>query len=467
MLNLVKKSKGILGMNARNLKFIRKYNSRKAINVADDKLLSKEILFEAGLPVADLIAVIRDRKEFYNFDWDLLPASFVLKPNRGLGGEGIIVTFGRKRNGNWIISNDKILTLDETKEHVLNILDGDYSKSHAPDIAFFEERLKIHPNFKLYSYKGVPDIRVVVFNKVPVMAMLRLPTKDSGGKANLHMSGIGVGIDIASGVTTHAIQNDKMIDQMPETKFPLRGIKIPFWNKILNIAIESQKVTKLNYIGVDIAIDREKGPVILELNARPGLSIQIANLSPLKERLLRIQGLKIKTTERGIKVAKNLFGGEIEQEIEEITGKQVLALIENVIMQGKGKAELNLEAKIDTGAASTSLDIEISRELGFGDAIDYFESMEISPEGVTKENAAEFEKEINKKIKGKHPDIIGAVVVFSSHGMSIRPKVNIKIKISGKWVNSSVSLIDRSQLSYPIIIGKKDLKDFIIDPSKK
>jgi len=467
MLNLLRKSKGLLGINARNLKFIRRYNSHRSIKLADDKLQSKEVMFEAGLPVADLIAVIRDRNEYYNFDWDLLPSSFVLKPNKGLGGEGILITFGRKRNGLWIMSKDRTVGLDEIKDHVLNILDGDYSKTHAEDEAFFEERLKIHPNFKLYAYKGVPDIRVIVFNKVPVMAMLRLPTKESDGKANLHMGGIGVGIDIASGITTNAIQNDKLIESLPEANFPLRGIKIPFWNKILNIAIASQDASKLKYVGVDIAVDREKGPVILELNARPGLSIQVANLAPLKERLLRVQGLKIKTAERGIKVAKNLFGGEIEQEIEEITGKQVLGLIEKVKVKGKVDEEIELEAKIDTGAASTSIDIEIARELGYSDAIDFFNQMDISTEGISRENSAEFDKEVTKKILGKHPDIMGVATVFSSHGVSVRPKVKMKVRISGKIVDSTVSLIDRSLLIYPMIIGKKDLKDFIIDPSKK
>jgi len=38
------------------------------------------------------------------------------------------------------------------------------------------------------------------------MAMLRLPTKESGGKANLQQGAIGLGIDMASGVTTSAVQ---------------------------------------------------------------------------------------------------------------------------------------------------------------------------------------------------------------------------------------------------------------------
>jgi len=33
---------------------------------------------------------------------------------------------------------------------------------------------------------GLPDIRIICFNMVPVIAMLRIPTELSDGKANLH-----------------------------------------------------------------------------------------------------------------------------------------------------------------------------------------------------------------------------------------------------------------------------------------
>ncbi|HUT22458.1 MAG TPA: sugar-transfer associated ATP-grasp domain-containing protein [Candidatus Bipolaricaulota bacterium] len=463
---MLKKSKGILGMNARNLQFVRRYNKSSAVKIADNKLLSKEVLFEVGLPVADLIAVISDRQELYNFDWDLLPSSFVLKPNMGLGGEGIIVTFGRKRNGVWIMSKDREITLDEIKEHASNILDGDYSKSHASDIAFFEERLKIHPSFKLYAYKGIPDIRIIVFNGVPVMSMLRLPTKDSGGKANLHMGGIGVGIDITTGITTRAILNNKLIEYLPGTRFPMSGIKIPFWNKILEIAIESQQATKLNYLGVDVAIDREKGPVILELNAHPGLSIQIANMAPLKERLLRVQGLKIKTVAKGIKVAKELFGGDVEQEIEEISGKQVVGIIEQVKILGKNKTKaVEIEAKIDTGAGISAIDEELAIELGFQEAIDYYNSFNIKSV-LTREEMEELSaKKVFKELE-KHPDIVAVAKTLSSHGATYRIEVPVTINLSGFDINTRVSVVSRKELAYQAIIGRRDLQRFLVDPSK-
>ena len=250
-------------MNSRNMDFIKPGNPRRSIRLVDSKLRTKQRLRKNGLPVCRVLGRIRNRKELYTFDWRNLPDSFVLKPNRGLGGEGIMVTFGRKKSGKWVLPLNKDATLEDIMLRASNILDGDFSITNAPDVAFFEERLKIHPCFKLFAYKGVPDIRVIVFNRVPIMAMLRMPTKSSEGRANLHKGGLGLGIDITSGVTTYAIHDDKMIEYLPGIKLPLRGIKIPFWDEILAIAINAAVACKLNYTGVDIAIDRDKGPVIL------------------------------------------------------------------------------------------------------------------------------------------------------------------------------------------------------------
>ena len=207
MFELIRKSAGILGMNARNLEYVRPRNRRRSREIADNKLLSKRLLRKNDLPVPGLIAKIRTEDELDRFDWSSLPGSFALKPNRGFGGEGIVVVYGRKKNGGdaWVKANGSVITADDLKTHIRNILDGSFSLTNTPDIAFFEERLKLLKLFKPYAYKGIPDIRVIVFNKVPVMAMLRLPTRASDGKANLQQGAIGVGIDMATGTTTTAV----------------------------------------------------------------------------------------------------------------------------------------------------------------------------------------------------------------------------------------------------------------------
>jgi len=469
MFDFFKKSQNLLGMNARNLDYIRPYNRKKGMRIADNKLLCKRILQKNNLGVSSLIAKIKTHEELEQFDFTKLPDSFALKPNRGFGGGGIIVVYARKKNHSdaWIKANGSLITTDDIKSHIRNILDGSFSLSNIPDIAFFEERLKLLKLFKPYAFKGIPDIRVIIFNNVPVMAMLRLPTRASDGKANLQQGAIGVGIDLATGTTTSAILGKgHVIEYIPGTKLVLSGIKIPYWNEILRMSVESQRISGLGFLGTDISIDREKGPVILELNARPGLSIQLANLAGLKSRLKRVSGLKIKTTERGIRVGKNLFGGEIEEEIEELSGNRVIGSIEKVKLIGKDGKEIEVEAKIDTGADSTSIDIELAKQLGFSEVLAYFKALAL-PVITSREEGQTLHASLLDQYSKSHPDLADITIIYASNGISIRPKIKLLFIMDATEISAKVSVTDRSSLQYPLIIGRKNLGKFLIDTSKK
>jgi alpha-L-glutamate ligase-like protein len=467
--NFYKKGKRILGMNSRNLEYIRPFNLKRAKKIADDKIFSKRILRKAGLPVPKLIAKIISRKDLENFDWNSLPTSFALKPNRGFGGEGILVVYGKKkdRENTWIKADSSLVTVDDLKNHINNIIDGSFSLSNIPDIAFFEERLRLLKLFKPYAYKGIPDIRVIVYNKVPVMAMLRLPTKDSGGKANLQQGAIGVGIDLATGVTTTAVQGkSKIVEYVPETRLLLSGIKIPYWSDILKLAVKAQEASGLGFLGADIAVDKERGPVFLELNARPGLSIQIANLAGLKRRLERVTDVKIKTAERGIRVGMNLFGGEIEGEIEDISGRKVIGAVEKVKLISKEGKEIEVEAKIDTGAYSSSIDTELAKKLGLEELLIFFNALDL-PKDFKRENVKQVEEDLRKKYLGKHPDLADIGVVFSSHGFSIRPKAALNFVLDKVNISTLVNIVERFELKKEMIIGRKNLAKFLVDVNKK
>jgi alpha-L-glutamate ligase-like protein len=469
MFESIKASKNILGMNARNLTYIRPHNLKKAKRLADDKIRSKRLLKKAGVPVPRLIAQISSRRTLENFDWSILPPSFVIKPNRGLGGEGIIVIYGKQKGTEdvWIKGNGKTITKDDLKIHIGHILDGEYSLSNTPDVAFFEERLKLSKTFRPYAYKGIPDIRIIIYNKVPVMAMLRLPTKESGGKANLQQGGIGVGIDMARGTTTTAVQGkSKIVEYVPGTRLLLSGIKIPYWNEMLTLAIKAQEASGLGFLGADIAIDRDNGPVFLELNARPGLSIQVANMAGLKRRLERVEGLKIKTALRGAAVGKNLFGGEIEEDLEGVSGKRVIGSIEEIIITGANNKKITTTAKIDTGAYSTSIDTELGRTLGFENIINAFTHIDVSKYTLQRGHCATIEKELFEKYKKKFPNLVDVVTIFSSNGVTIRPIVKIKFTMDKKIILAQANITDRTDLKYDIIIGKRNLYNFLVDVSK-
>ncbi len=462
-------SRTLLGMNARNLDYVRRYNHARGRRLADQKLRCKVALKKNNLPVSRLIAKISSAEELERFNWQTLPDSFALKPNRGFGGEGIVVVYARKKGvaDTWVKADGSIITIADLKSHIQNILDGSFSLSNKPDVAFFEERLKLLKLFKPYTWKGIPDIRIIVFNRVPVMAMLRLPTKDSGGKANLLQGAIGVGIDMANGTTTSAIVGKgRLIEYVPETRQLLSGIKIPRWKDILTMAVKAQEVSGLGFLGADIAIDRDDGPVILELNARPGLSIQLANMAGLKERLERVKGVKIKSVDHGVRVGMNLFGGEIEENIEGLSGKRVIGSIEKVKFIGKDGREIEIEAKIDTGADSSSIDRTLAEELGYSDVLAYFDSIEnLLP--VNQEESDKLRDELRKKyLRTDMPDLTDIVFVFASNGVSMRPKIWLTIVMDGQEIIASPTVVDRSSLQYRAIIGRRNLVKFLVDVTK-
>jgi len=134
----------------------------------------------------------------------------------------------------------------------------------------------------------VPDIRVLVFRGVPVLAMVRLPTRRSDGRANLHLGGVGVGVDLTTGRMTFGVRGGRPVSDHPDLGRPLSGIEVPAWHDVLSLAVRAADAVRLGFLGVDVVLDRRRGPLVLELNARPGLGIQLANrrgLRPLLERL--------------------------------------------------------------------------------------------------------------------------------------------------------------------------------------
>jgi len=459
---MLPKSKDILGMNARNLIYIRPNNLKSAKRLADDKLRCKRVLKKARVPVPRLIKSIKTQEDLDNFDFSTLPNSFVLKPNFGFGGEGILVVYGRKKGNEniWVKANRSQVTEQHLRTHVKNILDGSFSRTGTSDIAFFEERIRLYPGFKPYAFRGVPDIRVIVYNRVPVMAMIRIPTEVSGGTSNLHRGGIGVGIDMATGVTTTAIQYDRVVEKSPNGLL-LSGIKIPQWKEILELAIKAQDVSRLGYLGADIAIDRENGPVFMELNARPGLSIQVANQEGLLARLNRVEGLKIKTVRRGVALSRNLFGGEIEDEIEGLSGKRIIGTVEKIKIIGRNKKEITVEAKIDTGAGFTSLGLELAKELGFINTIIAYETI-YSEQGGWDKLKKLSTKERSLLFK-KVPYLIDTAIIHSSHGTTYRPVVKVKVVMDKKTIPARVTIISREHLKYPAIIGRRNLKRFLVE----
>lgn len=292
------KSAGVMGINSRNGDYIMRYNPRRLFPLVDDKLISKELAIQNGLPVPELYGVIRMLHDIRKFEQLVAgKEDFVLKPVHGSGGNGIMVIGSRSRD-RYRTTTGRILTRDEIAHHMENTLGGQFSLGGQPDQVLIEYRVKFDPVFDHVSYLGVPDIRIIVFKGVPVMSMIRLPTRSSDGKANLHMGGVGAGIDMRIGITTNAVVGTSPVHEHPDTGSPVVGLKIPHWEAMLDIAARCYEITGLGYLGVDLVLDATLGPLILEMNARPGLNIQIANAAGLLPRLhflecLELDGLSV------------------------------------------------------------------------------------------------------------------------------------------------------------------------------
>lgn len=287
------KSKGVMGINRRNREYILKNNPRRNYVLVDDKLETKKLALAHNIGTPELYGEIHYQQQIQHFE-ELVKGrdTFVIKPARGSGGGGIMVIREVGPMG-YVMSNGRVLSVEDMHFHLSNILSGLYSLSGLRDKVIIEQCIELSPIFKNVSYKGIPDIRLVVYKGVPVMAMLRLPTVSSAGKANLHMGGIGVGIDMATGQTLNkGVRYNNFIDRHVDTGAKLGAIDIPDWQQCMRLAAKFSDIVGMGYIGVDLILDQTFGAMMLEVNARPGISIQVANRAGLLPRLDLIDEMK-------------------------------------------------------------------------------------------------------------------------------------------------------------------------------
>ncbi|MBI2567360.1 MAG: alpha-L-glutamate ligase-like protein [Candidatus Schekmanbacteria bacterium] len=282
----------IAGINGRNRNLVKPLNPRSQYPLVDDKLACKHALSAAGVPVPATLAVLGRMADLSRLP-EVLSCHPVaaIKPSRGLGGGGILLLFGERAPGQYWRQPESIArgaesarqwaTIGEIRGHLQQILAGQFAMDRRDDVAFLEELLISMPEIDRLSPGHVSDVRILVHRGVPVLAMTRAPTRVSGGRANLHQGAIGYGIDLADGRAVAAIFRNRPIGRHPDTGLPLEAFVVPRWAELLDIARRCAAAIPLGYLGVDIVLDRRHGPLVLELNARPGLAIQVANMRGL------------------------------------------------------------------------------------------------------------------------------------------------------------------------------------------
>lgn len=289
------KNSGVLGINRRIGQYILPHNPRKKYPLVDNKILSAEILEKAGIPTPENYLTISSFGDIKHLLSNLNGIDeFVAKPAHGSMGNGILIiekVLWSEKESDVIFQTTRQnqMALSDFRYYLSGILSGLYSLNGMPDSIIIQERLKIHAELDRYSYRGIPDVRVIVFKGYPVMAMIRFPTQSSGGRANLHQGAVGCGIDINSGKLNYAVCGNRLMTHHPDTGLIFTELVIPYWKEVLTIAARCFEVTEMGYLGIDIVIDPVKGPMLLEMNARPGLSIQTANMEGLVPRLEKIE----------------------------------------------------------------------------------------------------------------------------------------------------------------------------------
>lgn len=419
----------ILGMNAR-AQLYTSLNSGKSKSFGFSKLKAKNFLKKHSIGVPELYGVISSREELRHFDWKKIQGAFAIKPINGSAGKGILVIrerSKRKRQITWKDIEGQEYTISDLNLHISDILEGQYTTWGNKFAALIEERIPVHPDLEPVVEVGTPDVRIILFNKIPVMAMMRLPTKDSQGRANLDQGAVGLGIDLGSGKSIYGVSGKKKIIQnIPKNGQSVVGIEVPFWKSCLRTAVRVSNATGYVFMGVDLFVHPEKGPLVAEVNGFPGLSIQLANKAGLRRRLQRIEGMEAKNVNHAVKIAQSLFAETYPSQGDSDLDLIILDPKEPVVLFGDNKMEKQVTALINTGRYRSAISADVAQELGLVDNDDL----------LWKQNIDEEEKV---------------------------PVVEVKYKIRERVITTTMAVSKRlSKKRNSVEIGRKDLAGFLV-----
>lgn len=364
MFNFLKK--GVLGMNARNLLYIDVYNQKEKRFFAKDKIAVKKYLGSRDIPIPRTLDIFPPKRGSYTFSdtyWEKFEKKgFVIKPNTGSTGTGItvIVDYDREKD-RWIRVDGKLLTTNDLSREVVKIWMGMYSNEGKSDTVLIEDRVISHKFIdEVFNPTGLPDIRVVVRNMIPIMAMLRIPTVDSQGKANLDKGAYAIAVDIATGQCLRAYRNGEFVYKI--NNYDIRDFVVPFWDDVLYLASKLQKITNIGYLACDFVIT-DSGPIMLEINGRGGLKIQIPNKIGLESRLNLVKSIKVRDEDHAVEVVKNLFGAPEVDEKEDILDLKPIIGIEEISTIVLKNGEVDLSVRFNPDIQENFLDEDLFYEM--------------------------------------------------------------------------------------------------------
>lgn len=416
----------ILGMNSRY--HYTKMNPRSARAYGFSKLKTKKLLQENNIPTAELYHVFEHFSDLNHINWENLPCPFVLKPASGSAGKGVLVITKKIPNKLlWLDNEKRQMSKEDLDLHVRNILDGEFSTWGNQHIALVEEMVISHPTLGKLAYSGTPDLRIIVFNSVPIMAEARIPTHESDGKANLDKGAIGLGIDMATGITTYGLKGKKeYITHFPQSKKKVNGILIPHWPEAMLMAVQAANAAGYMFMGADLFIHETKGPMIVELNGFPGLSIQLANRAGLKRRIERVEGIEVRNAEHGVRIARALFAEHFVDKFRAEKGLSIISNMPIITVRGEKKQKKKVLSLVNTSRSRSAISRELAEELGLLNFEDLLWQQQEAVEGKV-------------------------------------PVVEVEFELKGELIRTAMKALSRlNRKKYKVELGREDIKQFLI-----
>jgi hypothetical protein len=226
------------------------------------KYIEKCMLKGAGLPTAQLVAVVGDNGDIRNEDElrDLLqrvPHDVVVKPVSGTHGRNVLVV---SRSGGELRVGGKPCSAKDVWDHVKSSLASGF---------LVEEKLENTPELSALHPASLNTFRIVTIKTLDkrwclAAAYLRV---GAGGRVvdNIAAGGILVQID-SDGRTCAAHHHGSLVTHHPETGAQLIGVRLPGYRAACDLALEaSRRLWFVGTIGWDIAAT-ERGPTIVEAN---------------------------------------------------------------------------------------------------------------------------------------------------------------------------------------------------------
>lgn len=141
------------------------------------------------------------------------------------------------------------------------------------------------------------------------------------------------------------------------------------------------------------------------------------------------------------------------------TGKVYYGIHKIHLMRGNNKVEV--KAKFDTGARTSSIDFSVASKLGISNELleecKKLDNIDV-PKHISRKEQKEIEEKYSKDLKSKFPEEVTSVQISkSSSGFSIRAYIQCKIAYYGNVVDTEVNLRDRTGMSCEMLVGLKDM----------